>query len=142
MTQKSENTKNSKHKFSLYPKMLVKSKKLAKIGKMGKSSIIQKAIFSPKTQKSAFLGQKGPKIGQIWKKIKNSKHKFSLYSKMPVISRKLAKISKMDKSSIIFKEISNPQNPYIILEKLPKITKYVPTSTSHNSDTKQAFSIP
>ena len=142
MTQKSKNTKNSKHKFSLYSKMQLKSKKLAKIGKMGKSSIIQKAIFSPNMQKSVFLGQKGPKIGPIWKKIKNSKHKFSLYSKMPVISRKLAKISKMDKSSIIFKEISNPQNPYIILEKLPKIMKYVPILTSHNSDTKQAFSIP
>ena len=46
--QKSKNIKNSKNKFSLYPKMLVKSRKLGKISKMGESSIILKEISKPK----------------------------------------------------------------------------------------------
>ena len=88
--------------------MPVFCKKLDQMGKMVKSSIFWKPIFWPFLAKNAFFDQKWPQNDQKSKKFKNSKNKFSSYSKMPVFCKKLDQMGKMVKSSIFLKPIFWP----------------------------------
>ena len=66
------------------------------------------AKFCPNSEKTRFLTKNGLKNDQKSKNLKNSKNKFSSYSKMPVFCKKLDQMGKMVKSSIFLKPIFWP----------------------------------
>ena len=93
---------------------------MPKYAKWVRVQLFRRLFLAQNREKLLFLARFGPKHGQNIEKIKNSKHKFSLYPKMLVKSKKYAKIAKWVRV-LLFRRLFLAQNR----EKWPFLARFV-----------------